>query len=150
MNGDPGLLKYAVFVIAVIGLFLSWLIFERRRLRERERAEGGEPLPLRVQLHSLSSKVAQIEREFEEMGDELEAKASKEDVERVARTVQETNAAISVMSAALPDIESRQRALGDSFGEVRSDLASVQTSVAHMDRQLNRIMNVLISKGMEK
>jgi outer membrane murein-binding lipoprotein Lpp len=150
MNGDPGLFEYAVFVIGVIGLFLSWLIAERRRLRELDRGDAAEPLPLRVQLSTLSSKVAQIEKEVEGMGDDLEAKASKEDVEQVARTVRESNAAIARISASLPDIESRQRAQGDALGEMKADLAATRASVSHIDTQLGRIMNALVDKGMER
>jgi uncharacterized coiled-coil protein SlyX len=150
MNGGPGLLEYAVFVIGIVGLFLSWVLAERRRLRDVVEREAGEPLPLRLQVHALSTKVAEIEREVDEMSDDLNEKATKADVERVAAALNANNVAIERIAAVLPDIESRQRAQGDALGEMKADVAATRTSVKHIDAQLGRIMNALVEKGMER
>lgn len=148
MTGEASLLTYAI-ATGVIMLFLgSWLIDARRSRRtEQECPVAGT---LRADLQQVSEKVDAIETDVERMRERLRSTASHRDVEDIKRMTQENRAAIDKISSSLPDIEARQRALHDTVGELRTDMAVTRTSAENVEKQVGRMMSVIVTKGMEK
>lgn len=155
MTGDPEVLKYAALAIGCIALVWAWLYGHQRSVREQAHRDAADEAlsaqpGLGAQLHTLSHRVGAIEVEVRKLDSELDGKASKVDVEEAIRAARANQVVIDQIAAALPDIRSHQRAISDKVSNLAADTAATRTSVAHVEKQLGRIMNVLVTKGMEK
>ena len=142
MSGD--FVKYLA-LSSLIGLFLwAYLVVERRRLA------SPSPDALKRELHDVHKRVSRIETEVGEVREGLQDKASRSDLEAVVEKVETNLAAVKQIATALPDIESRQRALADTAAEMKTDLAVTKASINNVEKQLNTIMGVIVPKGMAK
>lgn len=92
------------------------------------------------QLNGVESKVGDIENRVEEI--ERDA-ATTEDIKRLEKQ-------ISVIAKVLPDLESRQRAASDQLADIRANSAARSATVEHIKTQVDRMMDVLVTKGMNK
>jgi chromosome segregation ATPase len=85
----------------------------------------------------LKRRVGAIEKKVEE------ETASVDDIRRLEEK-------LAKLGETLPDIEARQRALADRMAEHQRQTAETATTVKHIDKQVDRIYQVLVPKGMER
>lgn len=64
--------------------------------------------------------------------------------------IEANKVAIEKVAHALPDIESRQRAMHDTVTNVRTDVAAIATSAKHTAVSVDRLYDILIEKGVSK
>ncbi|MEO0589098.1 MAG: hypothetical protein AAFZ11_00910 [Pseudomonadota bacterium] len=155
MTGDPTVLKYAALAIGCIALVWAWLYGHQRTLREQAHRDAADEAlsaqpGLGAQLHTLNHRVGEIERDVKNLDDELDGKASKADVEEAIRAARANQVVIEQIAAVLPDMRSHQRAMSDKVSDLASEVSATRTSVGHAAAQLDRIMQVIVPKGMEK
>jgi uncharacterized protein YoxC len=136
---SSNLLELAIIAFIVVGIGLSiWRGGARNpvgtgSLDKRLSKIGGE-------VASMKTKVGEIEGRVEAFEATV---ASVDDILRLER-------AITKMSEALPDLESRQRALSDKIGEHAATSAATGAQVTHINRQVDLIYQTLVTKGMGK
>lgn len=102
---------------------------------------------LQVLTATIGSKIEGVETKVDEVERRVEA------VERDAigaADVKRIEKAIDRLAKAQADIEGRQRALSDKQGEHAATSAATAATVQQIARQVDRIMGVIVPKGMEK
>lgn len=108
---------------------------------------GGLDIKLnevRGEVHRVASKVGQIENRVEEIED---TGASKEDIRRLEKHME---GQMQSIAQSLPDIEGRLRALHDIVSEVRVNAAGRGEQLEQIERQVGRLYDVLVPKGMQR
>lgn len=96
---------------------------------------------------TIGSKIAGVETKVDEIEGRVETierdTASTADIRRLEKSIDR-------LGKALPDLESRLRAQADKQGEHAATSAATAATVQQISKQLDRIMSVVVSKGMEK
>lgn len=142
----PEIIKHLLLCAGIIGLLWAFVVDQKRR------AASAAPTPdaLKAELHEVSERVSRIEQEVDGVRDALDEKASSADLSAIERKIDEHAVTMQRVAEAIPDIESRQRAESDKLAELSTDLAVCKAGVESIERSMDRIMAVIVPKGMTK
>lgn len=158
--GVGNVLELAIIAFIVVSIgYLMW-----RGGAANPVGTGGIDRRLRAvsrKADEIERRVETIEREGASVADvaRLEAQMAAHATEmklmsdRVAALpgqIEANRAAIERMAAALPDIASRQRALADLLAGVREEGAARTKSIEHLSKQVDRLYDVLVPRGLKK
>lgn len=113
------------------------------------------------EVHAMRTKVGDIERRVENMESsaanatdiariESTLKEHADEVAALARTLAATSQSIRGMADTLPDINSRLRATSQQIGELRELSAARGEAAEHTRKQVDRLYDVLVTRGMER
>jgi len=92
---------------------------------------GSELTGLKSRVGTVEERVKEVEEKAATVGD-----------------IQRLEAQIGEIGKALPKIERRQRGLSDQITEHQTRSAQTAATVKHIDEQVGRLYDVLITKGM--
>lgn len=96
------------------------------------------------EVHRVVGKVGEIENRVEEIEGHG---ASKEDIRRLEKQMERQ---MQTIAQSLPDIEGRLRVLHEVVSEVRVNAAGRGEQLEQIERQVSRLYDVLVPKGMQR
>lgn len=133
------ILELAIIAFILLGIgFLVWRGGARNPIGTA--ALGKELAHVGSEMASVKVKVGEIEGRVQK----IEEKAVS------AADIRQLEKQIAKISAAMPDMESRQRALVEKIGLHAERSAATASKVDHINRQVDLIYQALVTKGMEK
>lgn len=92
--------------------------------------------------------VARLEAQLKTHSQDM--KAVEKQIGDLPGAIEANRRAIEKVGKAIPEVESRQRALSDKLSKVQSDGAARSASIDHMSKQLDRLYDVLVERGVDK
>lgn len=159
MNGaswlEVGILLFIIMTIA----FVAW-----RNGGRHAQGEGrlqADVKAMRGKVNEIEDRVELIEASAATKEDiaRLEASVGQhaEDMKVVARDmailpekVAENGRAIEKIGEAIPDLESRQRAMNDKISDLQQDGGERASALKHVVKQVDRLYDVLVKRGVEQ
>lgn len=92
--------------------------------------------------------IERLEKSLEEHTAEM--KLVRDVVAKLPSRVEANHVAITKVSHAIPDLESRQRAMADRMADLKSDGAARSEAISGVSKQIDRLYDVLVTRGIEK